>query len=280
MTLGMPKFTMPPVVETLLAVQFEPLVKMRVTDYGLFWSKISEQFPIVQEHPPVPAVIESTLAQPIVINPMQWRIGGEFRLPRVWYRSSLSLAGGNGERGIQLQNDRFMQNWMRPEQAAERYPSYEVNRADFLKYLGLFAAFVKERDLGTIVPNQCEVTYVNRIPIAGGSNGVHGLFAECFPSLAARHSTDFLPETDRIGYMASFPIAGGKGRLHVQIQGPVRLETGAVVIDFRLTARGAPVGTASHPIMDWLDLGREWVVKGFYGLTSAKMHEKWGYKHD
>lgn len=277
MTLGMPKFTMPPVVETLLAVQFDPVIKMRITDYGLFWSKIQASFPVVQEHPPVPSVIESIPAQPMVINPLQWRIGGAFPLPRVWFKSDPSAAVSTGERGIQLQNDRFMQNWMRSGPNKGQYPSYEINREEFLKYFDIFAEFIKERELGILTPNQCEVTYVNRIPIEGDFNVT---FQSCFPSLNVKHTTGFLPGNDGVGYMASFPIASDRGRLHILIQGPVTLDSGASVIDFRLTARGAPTGVDHDQIMNWLDLGREWVVRGFHCLTSKIMHEKWGYKHE
>ena len=277
MTLGMPKFTMPPVVETLLAVQFDPLIKMRITDYGLFWSRIRDSFPVVQEHPPVPSVIESTPAQPMVINPLQWRIGGEFPLPRVWYRSIPSAAARQGERGVQLQNDRFMQNWMRSEPNSGQYPSYEANRTEFIRYFEIFTDFVNERELGMLMPNQCEITYVNRIPVEGDLNTT---FRSCFPSLTAKHSTEFLPRSDSVGFMASYPIAGDRGRLHILIQGPVRLDSGVVVIDFRLTARGAPSGTTGDRIVNWLDLGRQWVVRGFHCLTSEEMHRKWGYKHE
>ena len=277
MTLGMPKFTMPPVVETLLAVQFDPLIKMRITDYGLFWSRIRDSFPVVQEHPPVPSVIESSPAQPMVINPLQWRIGGGFPLPRVWFKGAQSAVVAKGERGIQLQVDRFMQNWMRSDSKQRRYPSYEANRKEFLKYFEIFTDFAKENELGILRPNQCEVTYVNRIPIEGDLNKT---FRGCFPSLAAKHSTEFLPGSDSTGYMASFPIAGNNGRMHIMINGPVKLDTGDVVIDFRLTARGAPRGAASEQIVNWLDLGREWVVRGFHCLTSEEMHRKWGYIHE
>jgi uncharacterized protein (TIGR04255 family) len=278
MTLGMPKFTMPPIVETLLAVQFDPLIKMRITDYGLFWSKIRDAFPIVQEHPPVPSVIEASPAQPMVINPLQWRIGGGFPLPRVWFKGAPSAEAATGDRGIQLQTDRFMQNWMRSEPGKGQYPSYEANRTEFLKYFQIFSDFVEERELGPLTPNQCEVTYVNRITIEDGD--LNKTFRACFPSLAVRHSTDFLPGSDSTGYMASFPIAGNYGRMHVMINGPVKLDAGDVVIDFRLTARGAPRGAAGGQIVNWLDLGREWVVRGFHCLTSEEMHRKWGYKHE
>ncbi len=277
MTLGMPKFTMPPVVETLLSVQFAPLIKMRITDYGLFWSKIRDSFPVVEEYPPVPSVIESIPAQPIVINPLQWRFGGSLLLPRAWFKDAPSPVDGRGERGIQLQADRFMQNWMRSGSKQRRYPSYEANRKEFLKYFGIFTDFVKECELGALTPNQCEVTYVNRIPIEGDLDKT---FQCCFPSLAAKHTTEFLPGSDSIGYMASFPIAGNKGRMHIMVNGPVKLDSGDLVIDFRLTARGAPGGAVGDQIVDWLDLGREWVVKGFHCLTSEEMHKKWGYKYE
>ncbi len=281
MAFGMPKFLRPPVVETLLSVQFEPLAQMRVTDYGLFWKRIRDEFPVVQEHPPIPAIIESVETQPMVINPMQWRIGGEFPPPRVWYRSNPENSSDAGEHGIQLQKDRFMQNWMRPGLGdnSGRYPSYESNRADFVKYLTLFKKYLAENNLGELVPNQCEVTYVNRIAVPNERGALHAACAECFPGLTLKNSTDFLPRSDRVMSVVSFPIQQDMGWLHVQIHGPVRLMTGESAIDFRLTARGAPRASEGDPVMEWLDLGREWVVRGFHCLTSATMHQKWGYQN-
>jgi uncharacterized protein (TIGR04255 family) len=277
MTARLPKFANPPVVETLLGVQFDPLVKMRITDYGLFWDRIRDDFPVVEEHPPLQPAVESPSTRPLVHASAQWRIGGNFPLPRVWYRAVANELAAGQYRGIQLQPDRFMQNWMRSARDSSRYPSYEANRAEFLKYLNIFNKFASDRNLDPLNPNQCEVTYVNRIPLEMELDAV---FQYCFPSLTVKRSTDFLPKPESLNYVTSFQMGPGNGRLHVLIRGPVSLEPGGSVIDFRLTARGAPKGRAVDDVMRWLDLGREWVVRGFHCLTSAEMHRKWGYEND
>jgi hypothetical protein len=45
---------------------------------------------------------------------------------------------------------------------------------------------------------------------------------------------------------------------------------------FTLTARGQPLGTGLAGVLEFLDLGREWIVTGFDELTTPEMHRLWG----
>jgi hypothetical protein len=42
-----------------------------------------------------------------------------------------------------------------------------------------------------------------------------------------------------------------------------------------LTARGAPIGAGVAGALEFLDLGRRWIVRGFADLTTERMHIAW-----
>src|SRR4051794_15126756 len=54
----LPDFSRPPVVEVSLDIQFERLHRFRASHLGLFWQSIKDEFPIVEEYPPVPRTVE------------------------------------------------------------------------------------------------------------------------------------------------------------------------------------------------------------------------------
>jgi hypothetical protein len=66
------------------------------------------------------------------------------------------------------------------------------------------------------------------------------------------------------------------GRLHVAAEPAIRRSTGEEVYRITLTARGAPTGTGGDDVFGFLDLGREWIVRGFASITTEKMHQAWG----
>jgi len=43
-----------------------------------------------------------------------------------------------------------------------------------------------------------------------------------------------------------------------------------------MTARGAPLGDNLEGVLGFLDIGHEWVVRGFTAITSDVMHRVWG----
>jgi uncharacterized protein (TIGR04255 family) len=49
-----------------------------------------------------------------------------------------------------------------------------------------------------------------------------------------------------------------------------------IVLQFTLTARGAPQGGSDEQILAWFDMAHEWVVRAFRELTTPRMHELWG----
>jgi uncharacterized protein (TIGR04255 family) len=175
-----------------------------------------------------------------------------------------------------FERDELLLNWRRSEPATQRYPSYETTRPAFEGVMRQFVRFVEEQALGSFKPNQCEVTYVNHIAIDLDCRSPGEMFARCFPGLSAVPSDEFLPRSPERGrYACSYRIPDNRGRLHVEMRTARLIKTAQDVFDLRLTARGAPASGTIDAVLEWLNLGHEWVVRGFKSFTSPAMHQRW-----
>jgi uncharacterized protein (TIGR04255 family) len=261
----LPDFDSPPVVETVLSVQFEPLTAVRTAHLGLLWEKFRARFPVVEERPPLDPVIEQFPEIPRPRLGLQLQALDRPPVPRLWFVTD------QGNEMIQVQPDRFIKNW-RKEGQGEQYPRYEAGKKFFERDFTVFQEFLAENRLGTPHVNQCEVTYVNHITAGEGW--------QSFSDFEQVFSFWELPAGDVRGNGEDFrahlrftiPGAEGKpaGRLHADVQPAFRTPDNRPMYVFHLTARGQ-VGDS----FDFFDIGRRWIVKFFAALTTSRMHEVW-----
>lgn len=260
----LPDFERPPVVEVALSVQFEP-VALETKHLALLWEKCRKEFPEWHDQPPIVPSFE--MFGPGFLN-------ARFRsvpLPRALFRN----AGGTQLK--QYQADRFVRNWTKAD-AAPEYPRYERIREAFADDLRALSAFLGEQSLGNLVPNQCEVTYVNLIPLADGAAGT---VSDVISPWSGSYSDSFLREPEATEVAAHFVIAQpGQpepvGRLHVQGALVTYRNTERPALQLTLTARGQPIGAGVDGVLAFLNLGREYIVKGFASFTKPQMHQSWG----
>ena len=110
---------------------------------------------------------------------------------------------------------------------------------------GSFAEFVEKEGLGKVVPDQCEVTYVNDLDSGEGWNDF-GDVAAVVTVWQSRFNDDFLPSPEETRFKTSFVIQGEReepaGRLHVAVEPRYRLPRLDRLLRLSLTARGAPLG--------------------------------------
>lgn len=266
-----PKFRKPPLVETALGCQFESLASMKIVHFGLFWKMINvaDRFPQVEEQAPLPPEIEAKVLQPLQLS-FLFKEGVE--LPRVWF---LTKPSERGQELLQLQNDRFLQNWRRKSLTDEHYPSFDTNHKEFQADFALFCKFIQEHKLGDLRITQCEVTYVNRIVVDEGSTpGQMAAFTLPFLSEGKRIKA-FPGGVESISYASSFWIDEIQGRMRIQAGTAFEKESGQSVVDLRLTARGSPKSPDPEKVSDWLKLGHDFVVNGFADMTNPELHKKW-----
>jgi len=264
----LPEFSEPPVTEVALSIQFEP-VELSPAQLGIFALRMKELgYSRIEQHPPLQPIIEQ-------FGPRsdQARVVFEFGPPAVrhWFISD------DRQRLIQVQQDRFIHNW-RKTGSKDRYPRYEGIRETFVERFGEFDHFLAQERLGPVQPNQVEVTYVNHVrsvrpqPIGSPLANVVGIAGASF-------TDGFLPKVEATRAGAQFVIdhnAVPVGRLYVNAHTGVDRDTGDPVVVVNMTARGKPLTPGFEGAMAFMDLGREWVVRGFADATTSDMHALWG----
>lgn len=270
----LPDFEHPPVVEIALGVQYARLPRLTTSSVAKFWLRVRDRFPNWEERRPLPPALEwFGLPQPPSVS---FEVGFGPGVPP----SRALFVDASGAGLLQLQQDRFVRNW-RKVGAGEQYPRYPAIRAGFAESLDLLQSFVDDEDLGELVPNQCEVTYVNHIP-AGEGWSSHSEAGEVLEPYGGGLSDEFLGRPESMDLNLRFVFSDDEGnpvgRLHVSSRSAFRNEDGLPMVILTLTARGRPAGQTRDAVLEWLDLGRVQVVRGFKSVTTPKMHRIWGVR--
>jgi len=263
----LPEFDNPPVSEVAVSVEFSPLENWRSTYAGVYWSLIKERYPNTDVQPPLPSQIEN-LEEDFWPQPTFQVAFGNPDLSRFWFLAEPSI------NLIQVQRDRFVFNW-RKVQGDEVYPRYlkEIRPRFALEWKG-FMEFVSSQKIGKVAVLQCDLTYVNDIFQGQGWKTFQDSLSLFSPWW--KGGTDgFLPIPEFLNVSGSFRMADDQGRLHFAAQPVIRQNDGRKAIQLRLTARGKPRSSNEDDILTWLNVGHEWIVRGFSDLTSKQAHELW-----
>lgn len=264
-TRTLPLFMSPPVIETVHGVQFAPLDKFHVLHFGLFWSKIRSEYPSIQIKPPLGPIVEKFDAR------SQPAFGIEFvQQPelRCWYIDHTE------NHLIQIQKERFHFNWKKVT-GQDSYPQYESLSPRFVSEWGKFCNFLREEGLAEPEVTQCEVTYVNHLERGKGWNAYSELH-QVFSVISSLESPKVLIDPESWSFDLDYIIPEPKGRLHINARPAIRREDGKEIIQLTLTARGKPLANGIQSITDWLEVGHQWIVKGFTDITTPAMHKLWG----
>ncbi len=251
----LPDFEDPPVVETAIGIEFAPLKKWSVPHFGLFWREVESDYPDFEVQGPIGA-----------------SSGLVFELPgsipvRCWFISQL------GNELVQVQSDRFFHNW-RKVASAEDYPHFTNIKLAFERDWLRFCDFLKTRDIGMPEVRQCEVTYVNHLERGSEWETLADL-ETIFPTWASRASSEFLPAPDAVAMAVLYSMPDEQGQLSIQLQQVIRNTDGKEILQLTLTARSGLASSDLQDILECLDRGQEWVVRGFTDFTSPEMHERW-----
>src|ERR1700722_13616133 len=150
MTTDPPTFDRPPVLETAIGAQFDPLAKFSNAHLGAFWASLGDQWSSLSDAPPLPQQFErfGTDQAWARLGGLQVRVGKDVA-------SRIRVSNASGTRLIQVQNGRFSYNWLGA--SGETYPRYRTIRDEFDHYFETFRRFVTDRALGDVQLNQWEV---------------------------------------------------------------------------------------------------------------------------
>lgn len=271
---NLPDFAKPPLAEVALSLQFETLERLRTPQIGLLWSEFRQRFPVTEEHTPLDPVFERFGVPRTSAPQVRMEMLDTLPVPRVWFLNEA------GTELVQVQQDRFVHNWRKVGEGDE-YPRYERLRETFRSELESFQSIVAHEQYGTIVPNQCEVTYVNHI-VAGDGWTTHGQLAQVLTVFQSSYSDDHLSEPEHAGLAIRYILQDDEqkpiGRLHAAVQPVFRREDNQPMFVFTLTARLRPAGESTADVLGCLDHGREVIVRAFASMTTPPMHKIWGRK--
>ncbi len=263
----LPRFDTPPVIETVLGLQFNLLPHFSAAHAGWFWRNyLDKDWTSVKTVPRLPDQFE--------------RFGGE----RIWQRPQLEVHTApqperiqiirkDDERMIQVQNTRFIYNWLK---RTSEYPSYEKLLPQFQENFDLFKNFVREAELGKLELTQWEVTYVNHIPRGELWESVADwrdiLLDFYVPGISEKGLL-----LDGFGGEWNLIIGKNEGRLHISVQhgkGKKDEEEYEIMV-MKVTARG-PIKEGTF--VEGLELGHESIVRTFTAVTTPKAHKHWKRK--
>lgn len=252
--MNLPEFDRPPVTEVAIGVQFGTIQGLRQPHFGLFWSRLRDEYPQVQDQPPLPH-------QPLVgAQPRSFQIelsGLTFPTPRSWFISS------QGDHLVQLQSDRLVFNW-RGE--GERYPRYDSLRPRFDAVWGQWCEFLEEAQLGRAVPEQIELAYVNQIQARRVGDVLAGV------DLPALHAAGTVQQEHFLTSQGMPERDDGASVLNVEAANLQGIDRETVVLNLTYRADVAD-GTSMSALFDE---ARESIVVSFANITRSEWHETWG----
>jgi uncharacterized protein (TIGR04255 family) len=262
----LPKFDDPPVVETVVGVQFEPLPGYTTAHAGRFWMEyLNEGWPNTIEANRILEQFEH-FGKDVWWEPKQIRLSQEQPSPRIQFVSQ------NEERMIQIQNTRFHYNWRKRERL---YPRYDDSIRSFEETWANFQEYCVNSGIHNPKLNQWEITYINHIPNGELWSCVSD-WNNVFPDLwiPAVRIEELSPEGIDSNWRLN--IGHRQGRLHISLEHiKIGGAKGPEAIRLVLTARG-PIGNESETNLRLgLDLGHSTIVRAFTDMTSDTAHKSW-----
>ena len=271
----LPDYERPPVIETILGVQFQPLPGLTNAHLGAFWATLETQdWSTVADALPLQNQSEQ------FSEAGKWSKGLTFQLSQV-PQSRMQAKNSTGDRMVQVQNGRLHFNWL--GESGGPYPRYSAVKAGFCSALERFLEFLDRAELGKFQADQWEVTYINHIP--QGTVWQTPADWGFFQLLQSVPTIDGLIAAESFGGEWHFVIPPKAGRLHVGWQHALKTspdQKEQEIVQLTLTARGPVAVEKSEPrenLLDGLDIGHETIVRSFERLTSKEANRFWGIKN-
>ncbi len=269
MSIPLPSFDNPPVIEVVLGVQFEPL-GLTNGHLGWYWKQcLGESWPSSTDAARLPEQIEKFVGPQSIPQMPQLH----FRVTPSPGVDRLQLRHANDDRMVQVQDTMFVYNWIKKEGG---YPRYATLRKEFDKALEDFERFVTDAELRKPRCNQWEVTYVNHIPRATLWD-TPGDWAKVFPGLMKPIQSYGGTEFEAMNGTWRSRIPPERGRLHIEARHQKANQNNESMIDvlvLLLTARG-PINQ-EQDLDAGLNLGHETIVNTFAEIASKDAREHWG----
>jgi uncharacterized protein (TIGR04255 family) len=263
-THALPHFRRAPITEFAISIQFQPLTAFTFADIGPFREFFRRQFPKVEFRMPMPPQVE-------IFAPGAQLRGPVFQLPTPGAIPLTWLLAEDGGQVLQFQPDRLVRNWRRT--GDERYPRYPAMRDEFFEEVELFRAFLRERGLGELSPVQCELTYVNNIPV---SEGVTAFTSRAFANWRDIRPAGLTVEDVSINQRFIFEDENQRpiGRIYFQ-SGPGIYMAESEVAQLLMFGRAVLSRAELDEARRLLDRMHDLIVHSFVELTTSEIRAEW-----
>ena len=264
-------FRAPPVTEVVLGVQFNSLERFLSPYLGLVWERFKHDFPHIEERPPLAPTFEMFGPHPQFFPAINLQVFAGAEMPRVMFINN------DRTQLLQVQKDRFLHNWRKVDLGGE-YPRFERMLETFERGFNTFSDEIAKENLGTIVPNQCEVSYINQIPVPSNTD-LYSVFGKVFAQPTEQMNVDGLGSPEDLRFLLRYVIRDDAqtpvGRVIASAE-PARRTDGVMIIQLTMTARGKPRTSDIAGVVEFLERGRLHLIRSFTKLTSPEMQAEWG----
>lgn len=243
------EFSNAPVIEVILGSQFEGVTFESKSIFD-FYNSVKENFPDIQENPPLAALIEN------IDSPSETRIISGFTSRKFFINNSQNKL-------IQIQPDRFLFNW-RKTNNEEEYPHFD---SVFSEFIGIFNQLEDKISIKSKL-NQLEMTYVDHILLEDfnmsnfNPNKILNIF-------------NLSKNIKNINSSFHFPIKEIKGNMICNIKSAFRNIDKKRLIIIESTCRGI---NDNQTIDQWFDIAHKNLIELFKEITTKEAKLKWGLK--
>lgn len=236
-------FKKAPLVEMLLGIQFgsQTLSLPRIFS---FYNEIKNDFPIIQEHPVTPNVIEH-LDKPTEVTLLSGFHSRKFFITT----DDIKL--------IQLQPNRMNFNW-RKRKDNDAYPRFIPVYSEFYE---LYSKLLKTTNEKVLV-NQYEIAYINHIPLEDFQNNPSNILS----------TLQFSSSLGNINLTYTIPIIQLGGNLTVIIQKGKRMDNNQEILVYNISLRGY---SDKVDIKVWFDQAHDVLIDHFNASITKEAKTKW-----
>jgi uncharacterized protein (TIGR04255 family) len=262
----LPDFKNPPLNEVVVGIQFSQPKGYQQIFAGKVWELFWEDYPQVQEQPPLQPNFEvfGLPSQGTVISHLNFGIGSLLH-NRYWFLTK------NGDELIQFQQDRLLHNWRKIGGQESQYPRFESMIERFENEINKFQKYVNSFETQEELQiNQCEISYINHITDADGIKN----FSDW---LNCVNDENMMLDDFNLRFSEVLKDSNDKpiGRLICEAALGITQESKWMIL-FTFTVRGAPDNNTINSALEFIQNGRDLIVRRFSELTTDKAHKKWG----
>lgn len=262
----LPDFRNPPINEVVFGVQYAPIQGYQQIYAKDVWALFENEYPLVEEHEPLPPSLENFGYSSHQIN--LGFVRGAMH-DRFWFLNQ------NKTELIQFQRDKFIHNWRKVGDETNEYPRFEKIIPKFSKELSALESFYIENfGVNKIEINHCEISYINNIYFEDIEelklNQIFSFISEeqSFEEFSCGFS-NFLRKEDEQPY----------ARFQCKIEQAFSSSKGPLY-RMTLSVKGIPNGGKIEDAINFIKHGRIEVVNYFKKLTGSEVHKLWGLKDD